>query len=209
MEYDQEPQDGQGEKEETVPVSVVQALRKELQEAKAARDQAHDHAMLYRTALETKEYAAKHGEAPQTETDEDDDEPMTKGEFKRKLSAEKNAFTAAIANIHAALEKNDFQTVIKEKLPKVLQSNPEMLDILKSLPPHLQSRVAYYFGKTHAEENKEEPKTTGNAAKPKPISPSAIGGSAAISAASKYASMSDEDLEKELARVLAQPSTRR
>jgi hypothetical protein len=159
--------------EQQVPVSVVKAIRKELQEIKSNASQKDeliktkdDQIFLLRTTLnqnapaQTGGNAGENGKAKTgTFLDEmEDDEPLTAGQGKQLV-----AMNAAAAKDNAALAKAqadpDFQVLITTHIQNVLKADPDLVTDLASLPPAKRYLYAYKLAKSDPEYHKSKMKT--------------------------------------------------
>jgi hypothetical protein len=184
-----------------------------------------DQNTLYKTRLELLERGHGGGgqPAPANEPDifedrEDDDVP-TVGDLRRFDQRIKGMFQQISTNLGASLgelrmtarQGSDYEEVVKNHLPIYLQSHPEMVEVLRALPPHLRPNLAYELGsldpaylakKNQARLDKGAHGDVGRieANKGKPHL-GGKGGGAPLSKASLYESMSDAELEKTIAQV--------
>jgi len=203
---------GQGEEEgQTVPVSALQAVREELQGVKEQLQASQDQIRLYQAnPPQGGQQQQQQGQVEQgTEglAGMEDDDVITVADAKKLAAGLEARVGAVIGEMAMAAQNPDYNDVITNHLPKVIQANPALAQAIKSSQnPYV---LAYELGKTNpeyvkklAEKGQQETITTIEENLAKPGSASAAGGGGGgISKADQYAQMSDDDLEKEIDAV--------
>lgn len=178
-------------------------------------EQVRDQNSLYKTQLTV----LQSGRGPRpTETDDhdpfsgrEDDDVITVAEMRRIVSQMTSHIGGSLEEARLAANKSDYAEVVKNHLPNYLQSNPEMIRVLRSLPPVVRPGLAYLFGTLdpnyQAKKNQAKlaTETSGDAAriaanKAKP-NMAGKGGGSPLAKASLYESMDDAELERTIAKV--------
>lgn len=199
--------DPDAQKEETVPVSVVQAVRNELNELK-------DQILIYKSALREKGNQQA-GDRPQptqqvnVPTGDDplagkeDDDILTAGEIKKFFNA-KEMSLAMNLDLRDLAKSPDFELVLKTHWPKVLAADPDLGKAMRGMNTYAQAAFAYKMGltdpdykatKTTPPAKEPEPKTKPDA---RPRSPAAAGAAVnpPVEDAGFWAGMSDKEFDE-------------
>ena len=206
---------GAGEGEEPITREAFIAMRQDLQ---GKIDQLSDQNTLYKTRLAVMDRGSGGGgeSAPAAEPDpfkgREEDDVITVAEMRQILAQMNTNIGASLGELHmTARQGSDYEEVVKNHLPNYLQSHPEMVQVLRALPPHLRPSLAYEFGsldpaylakksqtRLDTGEHANAARIAANKGKP---NLGGKGGGALLSKASLYESMSDADLEKTIAQV--------
>lgn len=158
VDYDNLPDDHQ------VPVSVLKALRQDLQGKLSAKEkeaaEKDDELLLYKTTVRNLSQGGGGNVADQSpqpastdpvETffkDRDPDEPVTVQEL-RTISAQLTRGNFEQAQLAQVVNQKDFQEVVYTHLPKLIQANPNLAGVIRSLPTQAaRFALAYQLGKT-------------------------------------------------------------
>lgn len=206
------PQD-QGADDEPITKEAFIALRQDLQNK---IDELEDKNSLYKTQLHVFQSGGGNNAAPRPEDSDpfhgrEDDDVVTVAEMRQIMSQMGASIGGTLGELRTASANTDYAEVVKTHLPNYLQKNPEMVAVLKALPPNLRPALAYKLGVQDpaysAKKNKERLETdpshdvrriADNKRRPQP---GGKGGGGPLAKAQLYESMSDEDFEKVLAKV--------
>ena len=185
----------QAEQEQLVPVSALQAERRERQQLQENLKIMQDHLALLQA-----------NQQKQQSTQDDlselaDNDVLTVGDFRKIASSFQRQQEMTIAEMKIAQQYPDYTEVVRKYLPDVLKQDPDLKDFITSAPnPY---KAAYYIAKRSdsylqdqrtTQRTPEAKKALENLQKPGNLS--AIGQSTAGSAVQSYKTMSDADFMK-------------
>jgi hypothetical protein len=178
-------------------------------------DQLKDQNALYKTQLTVLQGGMGPGKTAADDNDpfsgREDDDVITVAEMRQIISQITSHIGGSLGEARLAANKSDYAEVVKTHLPNYLQSNPEMIQVLRSLPPASRPSLAYllgtldpnYLAKKNQANLAHEPsgdaaRIAANKAKP---NMAGKGGGAPLGKASRYESMDDAELERTIAQV--------
>jgi len=205
-------------------VKVVTTIRDELKESKAALKTAQDQLTLYQAQLAT----GSGGSAPAAPAapedpfkDMQDADVMTVSDVKKIMAAQGSqgnptvkGLQNTVAKLEVMVQDPDYQTTIKTYLPDVIKMNPAIANAIQAAPNQLLTALNYakmspaYI----AAQNQNTPPPQDDVMaqlnriienSEKPGSPSSAGGGGALSSADRFSSMSDEEFDAHMQKVLA------
>jgi hypothetical protein len=207
---------GDDDDDDDQPVSR-EAFNARMQTLQDKIDELEDRNQLYKTQLSVYQGAGGGQQGPARAQNQDpfadreDDDVVTVAEMKQILGRLMAGFNASLGEVRTASVKTDYAEVVKTHLPNYLEANPEMIPVLKALPADQRPALAYQLGtldpayqakktktKLEAEPNPDLDRINANKRKPQP---GGKGGGGPLGKAQMYATMSDEELERTLARV--------
>lgn len=182
--------------ENLVPVSALQAERRERQQLQETNKILQDHLELLR--VNQMQQQAK----PKTEFDSmSDDDVLTVGQAKKFVGEMQRATNAQTEELRMAQQYNDYNEVVKRYLPEAIKENPRIRDwIMKSESPHEQAYFlakksdAYIKDQVVNSRSPEAQRVANNMQKPGNLS--AVGTSSSASNVSSFKTMSDQDFMK-------------
>jgi hypothetical protein len=198
--------------------AAVIAMRRDLNE-KLARLAEENEGLLDQNALyraNLRSGPARSPEKQATAADpyfegRDDEDVVTVAEMKRILASERSMLSAGLSELAFGKTQADYETVIKKHLPNVLRTSPEMMDVINATHPSKRHITAYLIGQQDPKyrqgqaaaqlekgAHEDARKIAANKGKP---NLAAAKGAAGLSAAARYESMTDQELEAEIARV--------
>jgi len=199
--------------DQTVPVSVVQSMREELNELKGQLQTAQDQVRLYQANVSQSQETQGQGQQQQDRGEggllsgREDDDVLTVEDAKRLISAMDSRLGQVVGELTTFAQKGDYQEVIEKHLPNVIKSNPALIEAIRTSKN--PSILAYELGKTDPEYQKKlaekaqgETQTQIDKNLQKPGSASqAGGGGGGLSSADQFAQMDDDKLEEHIANV--------
>ncbi len=177
-----------------------------------------DQNALYKTQLALLQNQGNNGNGgPRQEADDDpfsgrdEEDVVTVAEMRQILSRLGSQIGASIGELRQAANKSDYAEVVKTHLPNYLQSNPEMVQVLKALPPNQRPALAYTLGtmdpayqakkaKGRLDQGSHEDVNRIAANKRRPQL-GGKGGGSPLAKANLYESMSDAELERTISQV--------
>ncbi len=191
----------QSEQEQLVPVSALQAERRERQQLQENLKVMQDHLALLQ--------ANQTQQKPKDEfADLSDNDVLTVGEAKKFISGFQRQQQMAVEELKMAQAHPDYNDVVRKYLPEVLKSDPDLKEMIMNAPnPY---KAAYYLVKRSdsylqdqraSQRSPEAQKAVQNLQKVGNLS--AVGQAPAGSAANTYKNMSDADFMKLANRYLA------
>jgi hypothetical protein len=178
-------------------------------------DQLKDQTSLYKTQL-TVLQSGRGAAAPEPADNDpfsgrEEDDVITVAEMRRIMSQMSSQIGGSLGEARLAADKPDYTEVVQTHLPNYLQSNPEMIQVLRSLPPHSRPGLAYLFGtldpnyqakknqaKLAKETSGDATRIAANKAKP---NMAGKGGGSPLSRAGHYETMDDAELERTISQV--------
>lgn len=177
-----------------------------------------DENRLYRVQMQMGRGGGDGGDKPGAGEDgffqgREDEDVITVGELRSFESHLRQQFGGAMGEMQLAGQKADYQEVVQTHLPNFLRANPQYIRILRSALPQDRPRMAYDLGiqdpAYQAKKNKERLETDANPNaeairrnKQKP-NLGGKGGRSPLSQAGRFEAMSDEELEKQIDKVMA------
>lgn len=198
-EADQGSEPGQfvAPQETMVPLTALQAERRERQQTEEANRMLQEHLALLK---------AQNTPAPQEPIlNADDSDILTVGDFKKALGTYKQQYEMSIQELKAAQKYSDYAETVQKYLPDVIKQNPSLRDTLLHDPNKFET--AYWLAKNseaYRQENRQSKKNTDaeriiqNASKPGSLS--AVGHNSGKAPAQSYKDMSDDEFRRLAAR---------
>jgi len=136
----QQPQAESHQESEMVPVSALQAERRERQSLQEKMRMLEDHVSLMQ---------ANQQKPQQPQQDEmaglSDDDVLTVGEAKKFMQNIQQNYQMGIEELRVSQKYSDYQKVVKDYLPKVIEKNPALKNTLQNDPNRYE--LAYYLAK--------------------------------------------------------------
>lgn len=180
-----------------VPLTALQAERRERQQMEEQNRMLQEHMALLR---------AQQAPAPQEPIlNADDNDILTVGDFKKALGTYKQQYEMSIQELKAAQKYSDYAETVQKYLPDVIKQNPSLRDTLLHDPNKFET--AYWLAKNseayrqdhkQSKKNADAERIIQNASKPGSLS--AVGQSAGKAPAQSYKSMSDDEFRRLAAR---------
>ena len=190
---------------ETVPVSVVQAIREELSEVK-------DRLLVTNAALREARMSGGQQTPQQAPVRQfsgdplagmDEDDIPTVSQVRQTLAAKERQFAEAM-EVRELINKPDFEAVLKTHWPKVMASKPHLGRMIAGMTQAQAAAFAYEMGQTDPDYQKKKtalpakggptPEEALARKKDKPGSPAQVSaGASSDSEANAIASMSDAE----------------
>lgn len=134
--------------EEKVPLSALQAERKQRQELQQNMRMLQDHLELLR--------ANSQGSRQEPASTLQDDDVLTVGEAKKYMQAIQNEYKMSVEELKMHQSNPDYGDVVRKYLPAVLEENPELReDILNAKNPY---KLGYYLAKNSEQYKSEQRK---------------------------------------------------
>jgi len=199
----QEQVEPQQQQEEYVPLTALQAERRERQQMAEELKMLKDHFALMQQSQSSQAQAA-----PQ----EDpiglaDDEVMTVADFKKAITKIGSGFESELAELKVQRKYPDYEEVVSKHLPEVLAANPGLRDTLQRDPNRYE--LAYFLAKrsdgysTAAKETKKSQdaeRVVQNTQRTGSLSQ--VGHATAATPQVSYKNMSDADFMKQVQQNL-------
>lgn len=185
-------QEAQGE--QMVPVTALQAERRERQQLQENIKILQDHLALMQ---------ANQAKKPEPEGLDSlrDDDVLTVGEAKKFIGTFQRQQQMAVEELKIAQQYPDYSDVVRKYLPNVLKDDPDLKDVIMNAPnPY---KAAYYLAKRsdsylqeqrNTQRSPEAKQAAANLQRPGNLS--AVGQSIPASQASNWKQMSDADFMK-------------
>lgn len=183
--------------EEMVPISVVQAERKQRQELQENMRMLQDHLEL----LKANNKQPKKDEF----SDLREDDVLTVGEAKKYISNLQNNYEMSIEELRMQQRHPDYSEVVTKYLPDVLKEDPELQDDIKRAKnPY---KLAYKLAK-QSDRYREQQKTQQKNEKAERIlknsersgNLSSVGGTAPINSSKPWKDMTDAEFKQHVSR---------
>jgi len=179
---------------ESVPVSALQAERRE-------RQRLQEEMQMMKNHLELMQMNQQKPEEKQDPMDQlQDDDVLTVGEAKKYLNQMNQQYQMSIEELKMTQKNPDYQDMVTRYLPEVLKEKPYLRNTLQNDPNRYQ--IAYDLAKQAASyrNDTKEAKKTKQAEKilknqNQPGSLSQVGHNTSVSAPSGYKNMSDADFK--------------
>jgi len=211
---------------ETVPIAVLKAVREKAKALKGELDTAReregvlgDQNLLLKSTLQNLHQGGGSAPAGQEGPDPmagEDDEILTRGQLKNILGPLVDSVKGAIQEIrYGVQDAGEYKNLSQKHIPNVLKANPELIPVLKGLSASVRTALLPFIGKADPEYHKAKAKpgegTTDKvvdfsarvaANLEKPRSPATVASSTGIGKGDKYRSMSPEELDAEINRVI-------
>jgi len=189
----QQPQ-AEAQAPEMVPVTALQAERKERQQLQEQMKMLQDHVALMQAnkpaAEQQDEYAGM-----------SDDDVLTVGEAKKFIGQLQNQYQTGLDELKVQQKYRDYDQVVKEYLPEVIKVNPALRQTLQNDPNRYE--LAYFLAKNSDayREKNHKAKKSADAERivqngQQPGSLSAMGSNAPTQTPSAYNNMSDAEFMK-------------
>jgi len=182
---------------EMVPVTALQAERRERQQLQENMKMLQDHMALMQA----------NQQRPQSQQDDSldlsDDDVLTVGEAKKFLSKYQQQTDSRLSEIQVMHKHNDYQEVVGKHLPEVIKQNPSLRQTLESDPNRYE--LAYFLAKNSdsyreshrkIKKNQDAERIVQNSQQPGSLS--AVGHTAPKSSSGNWRNMSDEDFMKQV-----------
>jgi len=191
---DQTSQSMHSEQEQLVPVTALQAERRERQQLQENLKILQDHLAL----IQANNQKPKQDDMSSLS----DNEVLTVGEAKKFIQGFQREQQMAVEELKISQQHPDYNEVVRKYLPTVLKDDPELKDMIMNAPNpykaayHLAKRSdAYLQDQRGANRSPEAQKVAQNMQRPGNLS--AIGStSTASNMGNNYKTMSDEDFVK-------------
>jgi len=184
---------------EQVPVSALQAERKERQRLQEEMSMLRNHVEL----MQMNQHKAQQEPDPMDQMSDDD--VLTVGEAKKYLQSMNQQYQMGIEELKMTQKHSDYQDVVTQYLPEVLKEKPYLRNTLQNDPNRYQ--IAYDLAKQAAgyKNKQHETKKTQQAEKilknqSQPGSLSSVGHNSAVQAPSGYKNMSDGEFKALVAK---------
>ncbi len=187
---------------EMVPVTALQAERRERQQLQEQNKMLQDHVSLMQANQITQE-APKQDEY----ADMSDDDVLTVGEAKKFMGKIQQNYQSSVEELRMQQKHTDYNDVVTKYLPDVVAKNPALKTTLQNDANRYE--LAYYLAKnsdSYREANHEVKKSTeaqriiDNGQRAGSLS--AVGGTSPQSQVSSYKNMSDAEFMKKANRNL-------
>jgi len=192
----------QTDQEQMVPVTALQAERRERQQLQENLKVMQDHLALIQANQ------AQQAKPKDDFADLSDNDVLTVGEAKKFIQGFQRQQTMAVEELKMAQAHPDYNEVVRKYLPEVLKNDPDLKDMIMNAPNpykaayHLAKRSDNYLqDQRAANRSPEAQKAVQNLQKVGNLS--AVGQAPAGSAGSNYKTMSDADFMKAANRHLA------
>jgi hypothetical protein len=181
--------------EEMVPLTALQAVRREKQQTEEQNRMLQDHLSLMQA-----------NQAPQAPKQDEyeglsDDDVLTVGEAKKFLGKIENDYKTSVSELSTQQKYSDYSDVVTKYLPDVLKKNPALRTTLQN--DGNRHELAYFLAKnsdsyreaTHeVKKSTEAQRIVENGQRPGSLS--AVGSAAPQSQVSNIRNMSDDDFMK-------------
>jgi hypothetical protein len=182
----------EAQQETAVPLSALQAERRERQRLQEE--------MAYLKASVEQMSRPKEPESTMT-----DDDVLTYGEYKKSISQLHNQYKMSIEELKMTQQYPDYQEMIKNYLPEILNEKPYLKATLASDPNKFQlaydlakTAPSYLASKKEVKKTKEAERILQNQSQPGSLS--SIGHASATKSPSFYKTMSDSDFKALVAK---------
>ena len=185
-------QSGQQSDEQFVPLSALQAERRERQQLQENMKLMQDHIALVQATNQ------KVQEKPSELDSMSDNDVLTVGEAKKFMNQFSRQQELAVEELKMAQTHQDYNEVVRKHLPDVLKTDPDLKDVIMNAPnPY---KAAYYLAKrsdSYLQEQRQQSRSpeakqaVQNLNRPGNLS--SMGSTASSSAASIYKGMSDKE----------------
>jgi hypothetical protein len=190
-----EPQNSGGEQGNHVPLEALQAERAQRQNLQEELRVIRDHIALMQS---------QQSQPQATQKDEFDgvseDDVLTVGELKKILSNKENQYQTSIQELKMAQKHPDYEQVVTQYLPEVLNQNPGLRKTLQSsqdyeLAYHLaKNSDAYRASSKQVKKSADAERIVQNAGQAGSLS--SMGSNSPVNQAKRYKDMSDEEFQK-------------
>jgi len=185
--------------DDRVPLSALQAERKQRQELQQNLKMMQDHLELMKANQPQKQQVDEFGALQ-------DDDVLTVGEAKKHLQSIKNDYRLSVEELKMQQSYSDYQEVVRNYLPDVLKEDPDLRDEIQNAknPYKLAYRLAKRSERYLSETSKKQKHDTAdrilqNAGRSGSLS--AVGSTAPKSSAQgNWKSMSDKDFMAQVHR---------
>lgn len=185
--------------QESVPVSALQAERRERQRLQEEMQLLRNHVELMQMNNQSKQ------REPDPMDQMSDDDVLTVGEAKRYLQQMNQQYQMGIEELKMTQKHPDYQEIVTQYLPEVLKEKPYLRNTLQNDPNRYQiaydlaKQSASYRNKQHeTKKTKEAEKILKNQSQPGSLSQ--VGHNAAVQAPSGYKNLSDADFKALVAK---------
>ena len=209
-------EDNEPKEETSIPVHVLTKLRGELQKSKTEKKDLAQQLDLYKANMPQSQQVVAQPTQNQEESnifgDLDEDDVVTVKHMKEVLMKQDAYYQGKVSELQLGTQDKDYSQVIKDYLPKAIEADPGLRDIIKGSNNPLATayRFAQYEKKAAAPTNTKNNKAGEvDANDPisvidkildgaqKPTSPSAVGGSSGgLDGSVVYINMSNVDVDK-------------
>jgi|SRR3990172_1834530 len=186
-------------KEDFVPVSALQAERKERQALQENLKMLQDHVSLLQANQVQPKSEPYHGLA--------DDDVLTVGEAKKFIGSMQKDYRENISELRMTQKYQDYTEVISKYLPEVIQANPSLRDTLNVDPNKYETAYilarnseSYRKAKHERKKSADAERIVQNASKPGSLS--AMGSASPQSHTGNWKSMSDDEFMKHVHKHL-------
>jgi hypothetical protein len=180
------------EQEQLVPVTALQAERRERQQLQESLKVMQDHLALLQANQQSQQ------KSKDQFSELTDNDVLTVGEAKKFIEGFQREQRMAVEELKMAQTHPDYNEVVRKYLPEVLKTDPDLKDMIMSAPNpykaayHLAKRSdSYLLDQRSANRSPEAQKAIQNLQRPGNLS--SIGQSPSSSASQSYKNMSDKD----------------
>jgi hypothetical protein len=193
-------QPGVEQQTEMVPVSALQAIRREKQQLQEQMKLMQDHVSLIQA---NQHNAAKADKMPELS----DDDVLTVGEAKKYIGNMQKSYQDSVEELRIQQKYQDYNEVVGKYLPDVITKNPALKATLQNDPNRYE--LAYFLAKNSdvyrdehkkAKKNSDAQRIVENGQKAGSLS--SVGSTASKGYTGNYKSMSDDEFRKVAARNL-------
>jgi len=201
----------------TVPLHVVQTVRQELASEKAARADVEQRLQLF---MMQGQQQPPQQQAPPPEdplAGMQDDELINVKDLRKLVSNMRPGITpeiqTTIAKLEAKVQDPNYEATIRTYLPDMITAQPTLRDMIARAPNPLHAALTVAKMSPKYQEAQKQPnapradilndlqRIIENATKP--MSPGSMGGGGAVAGHDRFRTMSDQDFEAEVQRVLS------
>lgn len=185
----------QQHEEQQVPLSALQAERRERQQLQENMKLMQDHMALLQANNQNK---AKDKESEFNGLTDND--VLTVGEAKKFMQDFSRKQELAVEELRMSQANHDYDEVVRKYLPEVLKTDPDLKDVIMNAPNpykiayHLAKRSdSYLKDQSNSSRSPEAKQAVQNLNRPGNLS--SVGSTSASSQASQYKNMSDKDFK--------------
>lgn len=183
----------QQSEEQQVPLSALQAERRERQQLQENMKLMQDHMSLLQANNQKKEEKSEFNGMS-------DNDVLTVGEAKKFMQSFTRQQELAVEELRMSQSNKDYDEVVRKYLPEVLKTDPDLKDVIMSAPNpykvayHLAKRSDSYLKDKSTESRSPEAKQASHNLN-RPGNLSSVGSTSASSQASGYKNMSEKDFK--------------
>ena len=185
------------QQERHVPLSALEAERSQ-------RQQLQDEVKMMKEHLNLLQARQQPQQQVQTQSQYDDDDVMTFGDFKKVAGEFQSSINGRLTELQMMQQYPDYRDVVSKYLPEVLKTDPALRQDFENSPNYYR---AYYMAKNSEGYRKDHAKTQVNVDAQRIMensersgSLSAMGGVSPMNQTKRYKDMSDADFSKLMAK---------